>query len=326
MTESAGGQADRRSGGRFVQAAILAALTLTVRPPDRLTAQAAQSVATLAPRLAAMTAVSGYERAVTDTILRLLPGATRDRIGNVVLTLGSGDPRRLVYCDLDEAGFVVGNVTPEGLLRLRRVGRITSALFDQQVEGQRVTVWGRRGAVPGVVAVRSVHLTRGRAAGGEQPFSVDDAWVDVGAASPAEITELGIEVLAPVALAKRPQRYGDGLLAAPAAGSRAACAALLSAARPRPAPGGSVVVAFAVQTLQAGRPGVAALSALHGPFTASREATLPVEYRGTAVETVSLDSAQALAMDLASWIGEAAGVDGGIADGPIPPVPSGGGV
>src|SRR5512147_600149 len=206
MTESAGGQADRRSGGRLVQAAILAALTLTARPPDRLTAQAAQSLATLAPRLAAMTAVSGYERAVTDTILRLLPGATRDRIGNVVLTLGSGDPRRLVYCDLDEAGFVVGNVTPEGLLRLRRVGRITSALFDQQIEGQRVTVWGRRGAVPGVVAVRSVHLTRGRAAG-EQPFSVDDAWVDVGAASAAEITELGIEVLAPVTLAKRPQRY-----------------------------------------------------------------------------------------------------------------------
>ncbi|MGE5743236.1 MAG: M20/M25/M40 family metallo-hydrolase [Gemmatimonadota bacterium] len=317
MTELAGGRAVRRSGGRLLQAAILAALTLTARPPDRLTAQA---VSTLAPRLAAMTAVSGYERAVTDTILRLLPGATRDRIGNVVLTLGSGDPRRLVYCDLDEAGFVVGNVTSEGLLRLRRVGRITSALFDQQIEGQRVTVWGRRGAVPGVVAVRSVHLTRGRAAAGEQPFSVDDAWVDVGAASAAEITELGIEVLAPVTLAKRPQRYGDGLLAAPAAGSRAACAALLTAAAAHPAPGGSVVVAFAVQTLQTGRPGVSALSALHGPFTAIREATLPVQYRGTAVETVALDSASALAADLAHWIGEGTAAAARPTDG-MPPAP-----
>ena len=78
--------------------------------------------------------------------------------------------------------------------------------------------------------MRSVHLTRGRAAAGEQPFSVDDAWVDVGAASAAEVEALGIGVLAPVALAKRPQRYGDGLLAAPAAGRRAACAALLAAA------------------------------------------------------------------------------------------------
>ena len=73
-----------------------------------------------------MTAVSGYERALTDTLLRLLPGATRDRLGNVVLTLGSGDPRRLVYCGVDEPGFVVGNITEDGFLRLRRVGRITS--------------------------------------------------------------------------------------------------------------------------------------------------------------------------------------------------------
>lgn len=283
----------------------------------------AQSVSSLAPRLAAMTAVSGYERAVTDTLLRLLPGATRDRLGNVILTLGAGDPRRLVYCDLDEAGYVVGNVTTDGLLRLRRLGRVTYRLFDQQTEGQRVTVWGRNGAVPGVVAVRSVHLTRGRASAGEQAFTVDDAWVDVGAATAAEVEGLGIGVLSPVALAKTPQRYGVDLLAAPAAGSRAACAALIAAARARPKPGGSVVLAFAVQTLQAGRPGVAALSALHGPFTAIREATLPVGFGGTAVETVSLDSAQALAADLASWIGEPAGVDSGIADGPRPSAPSG---
>ncbi|HMA44123.1 MAG TPA: M20/M25/M40 family metallo-hydrolase [Gemmatimonadales bacterium] len=279
----------------------------------------AQSVASLAPRLAAMTAVSGYERAVTDTLLRLLPGATRDRLGNVVLSLGTGDPRRLVYCDLDEAGYVVGRVTPDGLLRLRRVGRVASPLADQQIEGQRVTVWGRHGAVPGVVAVNSIHLSRSRAMG-EQPFSLDDAWVDVGAASAEEITELGIDVLAPVALVKRPQRYGDGLLAAPAAGARAACAALLSAAAARPTPGGSVVVAFAVQTLQTGRPGVAALSALHGPFTAVREATLPVRYRGTAVETVALDSAQALAADLAHWIGEGTAASTRPTDG-MPPAP-----
>ena len=306
MTESAVGRAVRRSGGRAVgeRLALIAALvgfTLTARPPDRLTAQ---SLPDLTRRLSAMTAVSGYEGALTDTLLRLLPGATRDRLGSVVLTLGTGDPRRLVYCDVDEPGFVVGNVTADGFLRLRRVGRVTTALFDQAIEGQRITVWGRRGGVPGVVAVRSVHLTRGRPSAAELPFGVDDAWVDVGAASAAEVEALGIGVLAPVALAKRPHGYGERLLAAPAAGRRTACAALLAAALSHPAPGGSVVVAFAVQTMQAGRPGVAALSALHGPFTAIREATVPTLYRDTPVETVSLDSVRALAADLAQWIGE----------------------
>jgi len=43
-------------------------------------------------RFAGMTAVTGYEQAMTDSLLALLPGSTRDRIGNVTLTLGRGAP------------------------------------------------------------------------------------------------------------------------------------------------------------------------------------------------------------------------------------------
>lgn len=258
-----------------------------------------------------MTAVSGYESALADSVQRLLPGATRDRLGDVILSLGTGEPRRLVYCGLDEPGYVVGNITDDGYLRLRRegTGRGTSPLFDQQIEGQRVTVWGRRGGIPGVVAVRSVHLTRGRSGSAEQPFTVDDAWVDVGVQSRAQAESLGILVLSPVALAKRPTRYGphDGLLAGPSVGRRAACAALVVAAAGNPKVQGTVVVAFAVQTLQPGRPGVAALAALHGPFTETKEAAVLVSFDGTAAETVSLDSVQREAAALRTWLGPEAG-------------------
>jgi putative aminopeptidase FrvX len=251
-----------------------------------------------------MTAVSGYERRLTDTLLALLPGATRDRVGNVVRTLGAGEPRRLVWCGVDEPGYVVGNVTDDGFLRLRRVGRITTPLFDQQIEGHRVTVFGRRGAVPGVVAVRSTHLGRGRAtAASEPPFTLDDAWVDLGATARAQVESLGVHILAPVALTKRPIRYGVDLLAAPAAGRRAACAALLAAATAAPPNvNGTVVVGFAAQTLQTGRPGVAALSTLHGPFASVHEVTLPVEFPETAVETVSLDSMRGTVGALRAWM------------------------
>jgi len=128
---------------------------------------ALQNPDSLAIRLSAMTAVTGYEQAMTDSLLALLPGSTRDRIGNVTLTLGRGTPKRLIACGLDEVGYVVGNITDDGYLLLRRVGvSRTNALFDQQLEGHRVTVFGRRGPVPGVVAVRSTHLTRGRPGGG----------------------------------------------------------------------------------------------------------------------------------------------------------------
>src|SRR6185503_12893045 len=112
--------------------------------------------------------------------IALLPGAARDRAGDAVVTLGAGDRRRLVACPVSEPGFVVGRVRDDGWLTLRRAPGRVSPLVDGQIEGQRVTVFGRRGPVPGVVAVRSIHLTRGRGTA-TGAFTVDSAYVDLGA-------------------------------------------------------------------------------------------------------------------------------------------------
>ena len=106
---------------------------------------ALQNPESLSVRFTGMTAVTGYERAMTDSLLALLPGSARDRIGNVTVTLGRGAPKRLVYCGLDEVGYVVGNITDDGYITLRRVGGGARLypLFDQQIEGQRVTLFGR---------------------------------------------------------------------------------------------------------------------------------------------------------------------------------------
>jgi len=266
---------------------------------------ALQNPESLSVRFTGMTAVTGYEQSMTDSLLALLPGSVRDRTGNVTVSLGRGAPKRLVYCSLDEIGYAVGNITDDGYITLRRVGGGARLypLFDQQLEGQRVTLFGRKGALPGVVAVRSTHLTRGRPTGNEAPFSVDNAYVDVGAASRDEVLSLGISLLTPVALTKRPQRYGNGLLAAPNAGRRAACAALASAAVARPRVRGTVVVAFTVQSLYADTAGLKTVVNLQGPFTEARMLTLPSKFLDTPVETVSLPDVAALVADVVKWIG-----------------------
>jgi putative aminopeptidase FrvX len=268
---------------------------------------ALQNPESLSVRFAGFTAITGYEQSVTDSLLALLPGSTRDRIGNVTVTIGRGSPRRLVYCTLDEIGYAVGNITDDGYIQLRRVGggARLSPLFDQQIEGHRVTLFGRRGSVPGVVAVRSTHLTRGRPSREEPPFTVDNAYVDVGAASREEVLGLGISLLTPLSITKRPHRYGDrgGLLAAPNAGRRAACAALASAALSRPRVSGTVVVAFTVQSLYADTAGLKTIVNLQGPFTETRQLSVPAKFPDTTVETVSLRDVDALATDLVKWMG-----------------------
>lgn len=300
-------------------------------------AQDPGNLSSLAARFASLTAVTGYEHAAIDSILRLLEGAGRDRGGNARLDLGPpGQSRRLLICPLDEPGYVVGRIREDGHLTLRRVPGPVPPLFDQQLEGHRVTIHGLKGSVPGVVAARSIHLTRGREGPPETPFTVDDAFVDVGAGSPTEVARLGVRLLSPVTLTKRPHRYGRDLLAAPVAGRRAACAALLLAVREsrlqsRLLP--PLTVAFAVQhqlsyrglaTLgnTAGRvtetlivdavpgtPGEVVRSAAGDTVSWPRglgqvvQWSLPVRFAGTPVETVSLADADALRAMVVRWIG-----------------------
>jgi putative aminopeptidase FrvX len=293
-------------------------------------AASAQGIDSLVNRFGAMSAVTGLEDAVADTLVTLLPGARRDRGGNVVLVRGSGAPVRVIGCPMDEIGYVVGGITPEGYLTLRRVGATNvGPLYDQFLEGQRVTVFGRRGAVPGVVGVRSTHLTRGRSAADDPPFNLDNAYVDVGAASPRDVAALGIAMLSPLTRAKKVQRYGarGGLAAAPWMAQHAACAALLSAAR-RAAPGsGTSVVAFTARR-HLGNDGAVFLvnsfpgadvvllgAASSGPLgsgpqpatdtTGGRTVNtwaLPARYVRTPVESVAIGDVEQLEARIAAWL------------------------
>ena len=294
----------------------------------------------LVVRLANMSAVTGLEDAMAESLAAALPGAVTDRAGNVLLIRGSGEPTRIALCPMDEVGYVVGAVTPDGYLTLRRVGTtFLGPLYDQYLEGQRVTVFGRRGPLPGVVGVRSTHLTRGRPATPEEPFNLDNAYVDIGATTAAGAQALGVEILAPVTREKRAHRYGADLIAAPDVSARAACAALLAAAVRLPAGGsGTVVAAFtrrrnlrwdggsavviehahgaaAADVVLLGGTGAAdslgvgavaagrdSLPAAQG-FLAATAWNLPTRYARTPVETVSLKDVAALADKLQAFLG-----------------------
>ena len=116
---------------------------------------------------------------------RELSGWSRDRSGNLVLRRGSGSPRRVVACPLDQGSYVVSAITPSGYLRMHGAGNPRRhLLWDQFHEGQRIRVLTRAGAVQGVVAVRSTHLWRRRGAD-TLVASVDDLGVDIGARTAA---------------------------------------------------------------------------------------------------------------------------------------------
>ncbi len=111
----------------------------------------------------ALPAATGHERRAMDIIAASLPGWTLDPSGNLISRKGSGTPRRVVACGLNEAAYVVSEITDDGYIRLHMDGRARrSPLWDQSHEGQRVRILTATGDRPAVVAVRSTHLWRAR--------------------------------------------------------------------------------------------------------------------------------------------------------------------
>ena len=69
-------------------------------------------------------AVTGREEEATQFVQSLFKAGTfkKDKLGNLVLTIGSGYPRRLFAVPLDEPGYVISSIQENGYLRITPVG------------------------------------------------------------------------------------------------------------------------------------------------------------------------------------------------------------
>ena len=76
--------------------------------------------------------VSGYEKQVSDIVEQVREYAdeiTRDAIGNlIVLKRGNGENKKkiMVAAHMDEIGLCVVKITPEGFLKVKKVGGVSA--------------------------------------------------------------------------------------------------------------------------------------------------------------------------------------------------------
>ncbi len=181
--------------------------------------------------LAALDGAPGDESRVAAFIAERLPGdRTVGASGSVAVRFGDGAPSTLLVAGLDEPGYAVSGLHPEGYLHLRPLAEPAFGFgLARHFLGQPVRVaTGSGGLLAGVVAAPSVHFA---AAGrSPQPLGADDLFVDIGAENAGEALAAGVAVLDRVTLEKRPQLLEGGWLAAPWASSRSGAAALLALA------------------------------------------------------------------------------------------------
>src|ERR1700686_2281935 len=205
-------------------------------------------------------AVSGYEQHLAAEIRDSIKGFSpqTDNLGNVYVTLGSGAPHRLMVTPIDQPGYVVSEITPDGYLRVQRLPqRAPNAVFDLLHAAQPVWIMTRDAEwIPGVFAGLSVHLQPSRQ-NAPTMAHLDEMYVDIGASSAEQVRAAGVDVLDPISLIQYPQVIGTDEFAGPATGDRFGCSVLLDLLRllagQKANIPGTLTIAFATQQWTGGR-------------------------------------------------------------------------
>ena len=141
--------------------------------------------------------VPGYEAPIRSTIRKYLENLgelSQDKVGSVICkkTGSSDQPRIMLAGHMDEIGFMVKQITPEGFLKFLPLG----GWFDQVLLGQRVIVQTKNGNVVGVIGARPPHLLSPEER--EKVVKRKDMYIDIGASSKEEVEKTGIRLGDPV--------------------------------------------------------------------------------------------------------------------------------
>ena len=181
-----------------------------------------------------------------------------DNLGDVIVTIGSGAPHRLIVTPIDEPGFVVSAITPDGYLRLERLPQAGNLppIFNALYSAQAVKVRTASGKwLDGIVAGISVHLHR--SAETLPPASdIGNMYVDIGATSAAEVRAAGVDLLSPVAINRELAELARKRMAGASVGDKFGSVALVSSPEPFGDPAkfkGTLTVAFVTQQRVGGR-------------------------------------------------------------------------
>lgn len=141
--------------------------------------------------------ISGHEgevRAIFRRELGRCGELSTSASGNIYCTLPGDGPRVMVAAHMDEIGFLVQSISAEGFLSIVPVG----GWWNHTLPSQRVvvkTAEGRR--IPGVIGAKPPHFLPDSQRNAVLP--IEAMFVDVGAASAAEVAALGIRLGDPIA-------------------------------------------------------------------------------------------------------------------------------
>lgn len=149
-----------------------------------------------------------------------------DPLGNLVASFPGHGPRVMLFAHMDQLGFIVRRMEPDGLIRVERLGGVPErALAAQEV----LICVGEGRDVPAIIANKSHHATTPDEKYRVVPYA--ELYLDAGFSSAEDALAAGVRIGAPIVYAPRAVELTGDRITGTSVDDRAACAVLLEVAR-----------------------------------------------------------------------------------------------
>ncbi|WP_213973721.1 M42 family metallopeptidase [Tepidanaerobacter acetatoxydans] len=176
--------------------------------------------------------LSGYEQKMAQYMKKKfeendLP-VKIDVFGNCIAKVEGKNPSApsvMVFGHMDQLGFMVRYIEPDGFIRLERVGGIP----EKVLPALDVQIQNRKGEmIDGVIGVKSHHATPA-----EEKYIVEkytSLFVDVGAANREQVEKMGITIGCPVVYTPKFKKLAGTVVSGTSLDNRIACAIVMELA------------------------------------------------------------------------------------------------
>lgn len=146
---------------------------------------------------------------------------SQDRLGNLIAHFPGNGPRLMVMAHMDEVGFIVQRILPNGFLRIERVGGGSI----QSLPGSWLDLWVGDDCLPVSAGVLPYHLSSAA-----NPPELKDIFLDIGVSSQSAAVAMGVRPGQMLTWHSPLRHFGENLISAKALDDRLGCAVLIQLA------------------------------------------------------------------------------------------------
>ena len=171
--------------------------------------------------------VSGYEDNIKGIIRKELAGYVdefrEDILGNLIAVKNGSDFKVMIASHMDEIGLMVQYIDENGFIKFVGLG----GWYNPTLHTQRVILHGTKGAVPGIIGAKPVHIMTPEDR--KKEIKMESLFIDIGASSAEEVASLGIEIGTPVTMDRDLIKLAGNRISGKALDNRVGVAVLIEA-------------------------------------------------------------------------------------------------